>query len=94
MLGPDQPVSSSPEVLHQFWPSHVWKSDISEHKIYPAIVLFKNPERPSSMRGWQDDIPGSFENLSYGPLKAFLVFCEKDMPVMAACARHFSRRCL
>src|SRR5678816_564413 len=30
------------------------------------------------MGGWQDDVPRSFENLSYGPLKAFLVFHKKD----------------
>ena len=56
----------------------MWKSDIGEHKIYPAIVLFKNPQRPNSMGGWQHDVPGFFEHLSYGPLKAFLVFYEKN----------------
>jgi hypothetical protein len=56
----------------------VWKSNICEHKIYPAIVLFSNAQRPSSMGGWQNDIPRSFENLFYGPLKAFLVFYEKN----------------
>ena len=56
----------------------MWKSDVREYKIYPAIVLFKNPQRPSTMGSWEDDIPRSFENLHYGPLKAFLVFYEKN----------------
>jgi hypothetical protein len=56
----------------------VWKTDIGEHKIYPAIVLFENPERLNSMGCWQHNVTGLFHYLSYGPLKAFLVFHENN----------------
>jgi hypothetical protein len=54
------------------------KSDIGEHKIYLAIVLFENPERLNSMGCRQHNVTGLFQHLSYGPLQAFLVFHEKN----------------
>ena len=56
----------------------MWKSDIGEHKIYAAIVFFKDPQRLNAMGCWQHDIARPFEHLSDGPLKAFLVFYKKD----------------